>query len=106
MGFLRFRRSIKIPPGIRLNLGKRSTSVSIGGRGAHVTLRPGHTARSTIGIPGSGVSYTQGGQTAAKPPGAAPAPARAYIPTKGHAWRGYLWLALMVAFAGYLWSVF
>jgi hypothetical protein len=60
MGF-RFRRSIRILPGIRLNLGKRSTSVSLGVRGAHVTIRRGHTPRSTVGVPGTGLSYTQGG---------------------------------------------
>ena len=61
MGF-RFRRSIKILPGIRVNLGKHSTSISVGGRGAHVTLRSGRTARTTAGIPGSGLSYTEGGK--------------------------------------------
>lgn len=61
MGF-RFRRSIRILPGIRVNLGRRSASLSIGGRGAHVTLRPGHKARATVGLPGTGLSYSQGGQ--------------------------------------------
>lgn len=61
MGF-RFRRSIKILSGVRVNLGKHSTSISVGGRGSHVTLRPGHTARTTVGIPGSGLSYTEGGK--------------------------------------------
>jgi hypothetical protein len=57
----RFRRSIKILPGIRINLGKRSASVSLGGRGAHLTLRPGHKMRATVGLPGTGLSYTEGG---------------------------------------------
>jgi hypothetical protein len=47
MGF-RFRRSIKIFPDICINLGKRSTSVSVGGRGAHVTMPPGHKVRATV----------------------------------------------------------
>jgi hypothetical protein len=55
MGF-RFRRSIRILPGIRLNLGKRPTSVSLGVRGAHVTMRPGHKVRATVGVPGTGLS--------------------------------------------------
>jgi hypothetical protein len=33
----RFRRSIRIAPGIRLNIGKCGLSTSLGGRGAHVT---------------------------------------------------------------------
>jgi hypothetical protein len=61
MGF-RFRRSFKILPGLRLNLGKKSASVSVGVRGAHVTLRPGHKPRTTVGLPGTGLSYTEGGQ--------------------------------------------
>jgi hypothetical protein len=63
----RFRRSIKILPGIRINMGKRSASVSLGGRGAHVTLRPGHKMRATVGLPGSGLSYTAGGNVVQHP---------------------------------------
>jgi hypothetical protein len=56
MGF-RFRRSIKIMPGIRLNVGKRGISTTIGVRGAHVTV--GKTGvRNTVGIPGTGMSWT------------------------------------------------
>jgi hypothetical protein len=76
MGF-RFRRSIKILPGIRINLGKRSASVSLGGRGAHVTLRPGHKLRATVGLPGTGLSYTEGGNVEhPRAPGINVAPAR------------------------------
>src|ERR1039457_2456723 len=56
MGF-RFRRSIKILPGVRLNFGKRGISTSIGIRGAHVTVGKTGT-RTTVGLPGSGLSYT------------------------------------------------
>lgn len=34
----RFRHSIKIAPGVRMNIGKRSTSFSFGGRGSRTTL--------------------------------------------------------------------
>lgn len=57
MGFFRFRRSFKIFPGVRLNLGKKSTSLSIGGRGARYTFGTAGS-RTTIGIPGTGLSYT------------------------------------------------
>jgi hypothetical protein len=53
----RFRRSIRIAPGIRVNVSKSGLSTSIGGRGAHVTLGRGRIRR-TVGIPGSGLSYT------------------------------------------------
>jgi len=56
MGF-RFRRSIRILPGIRLNLSKSGVSTSIGVRGAHVTMGHGKV-RETIGLPGTGLSYT------------------------------------------------
>ena len=58
MGFFRFRRSVRILPGVRLNIGKTGVSTSIGGRGAHVTLGRGQT-RTTVGLPGTGLSYTE-----------------------------------------------
>jgi uncharacterized protein DUF4236 len=56
VGF-RFRRSLRILPGIRLHIGKRGVSTSIGVRGAHVTLGHG-SVRETVGLPGTGLSYT------------------------------------------------
>ena len=38
---LRFRRSLKLAPGVRLNLAKRATSLSIGGKGLTLNLRKG-----------------------------------------------------------------
>ena len=56
MGF-RFRRSVKLLPGVRLNFSTRGISTSIGGRGATVNIsRRG--VRSTAGIPGTGLSYS------------------------------------------------
>ncbi|WP_409190638.1 DUF4236 domain-containing protein [Bradyrhizobium sp. RDM4] len=57
MGFLRFRRSFAIVPGVRLNLSGGGASVSLGVRGLHFTIGPRGT-RTTIGLPGSGVSWT------------------------------------------------
>ena len=54
---LRFRRSIRLMPGVRINLSRSGLSMSIGVRGAHVTV--GHSkVRETIGLPGAGLSYT------------------------------------------------
>ena len=53
----RFRRSIKLLPGVKLNIGKKSTSISIGGRGATVNFNK-HGTKTTVGIPGTGLSYT------------------------------------------------
>jgi hypothetical protein len=96
MGF-RFRRSVKILPGIRLNFGKRGISTSIGVRGAHVTIGKSGT-RTTVGLPGSGLSYTHlerphrevSTAAAAEPPTNAEA-------SPGSAWRGFLWIGLIAA---------
>ncbi|MCK4621671.1 MAG: DUF4236 domain-containing protein [Desulfuromonadales bacterium] len=53
---LRFRRSVKIAPGIRMNLGKRGVSLSAGVRGASVTYGRGGLY-GNAGLPGSGLSY-------------------------------------------------
>jgi len=53
----RFRRSVKILPGVRWNIGKKGSSVTIGGRGAKTTFGHGKV-RQTIGIPGTGLSHT------------------------------------------------
>jgi hypothetical protein len=57
MGYFRFRRSFKILPGVRWNIGKKSSSVSLGGRGFHYTIGPAGQ-RTTVGLPGTGLSYT------------------------------------------------
>lgn len=55
---LRFRRSVKLFPGVRLNFGKKGISTSIGKRGAGVTF--GTTGTTThVGIPGTGISYVK-----------------------------------------------
>jgi hypothetical protein len=56
MGF-RFRKSVKILPGVRLNLSKSGLSTSIGGPGATVNLG-GKGTRHTVGLPGSGLSFS------------------------------------------------
>ena len=57
MGF-RFFRRMNIAPGIRLNFSKSGISPSFGFRGARITLgRSG--IRKTIGIPGTGLFYTE-----------------------------------------------
>jgi hypothetical protein len=54
---LRFRRSFRIVPGWRINFSKSGVSTSFGRRGAWFTVGPRGT-RETLGIPGTGVSYT------------------------------------------------
>ena len=52
----RFRRTLRIAPGIRLNLGKRGVSLSLGPRGASVTIGQRGT-HANVGLPGTGLSY-------------------------------------------------
>ena len=56
MGYFRFRKTISVLPGVKINLSKTGVSTSLGGRGA--TLNVGHGKRNvTLGIPGTGLSY-------------------------------------------------
>lgn len=56
MGF-RFRKSISICPGVRLNIGKNGlSSVSVGARGASVSFGRQGT-HANVGLPGTGLSY-------------------------------------------------
>ena len=56
-GYLRFRRTARIAPGIRLNFSKSGVSTSFGPRGFHYTVGHGRR-RTTVGIPGTGLAYT------------------------------------------------
>jgi hypothetical protein len=54
----RFRKSLRLAPGLRVNLSKGGASVSVGGKGFTLNLGK-RGARTTVGIPGTGVSYSQ-----------------------------------------------
>lgn len=55
---LRFHKSVRLLPGLRLNLSKTGVSASIGRPGATVNVsRRG--VRGTVGVPGSGLSYSK-----------------------------------------------
>lgn len=57
MGF-RFSKSIRILPGVRINLSKTGASLSVGGKGASVNAsRRG--IRTTAGLPGTGMSWSK-----------------------------------------------
>ncbi len=89
MGF-RFRRRIRVLPGISLNVGKSGfTSLSAGIRGFTVNFGRKGT-RTTTGLPGTGLSYQS--------------PVQHYEPSKGSALpasgarRGSgLWLIVVIA---------
>jgi Protein of unknown function (DUF4236) len=62
---LRFFRRVHLAPGFTLNLSKRGASLSAGERGVHarrcgnVYIRHStHGTRETVGLPGTGISYS------------------------------------------------
>ena len=57
MGF-RFSKRFKVLPGVSLNLSKSGLSASVGPKGAKVNINSQGRVRSTVGIPGTGISYT------------------------------------------------
>jgi hypothetical protein len=77
MGY-RFRKSIKILPGIRFNLSKSGVSATVGKPGASVNISERGT-RGTVGLPGSGISYSE------KLTNPAPAPTKPQTPAPGMA---------------------
>lgn len=54
---LRFRRSLSIIPGVKLNFGKTGVSVSAGVPGFRKTFHSSGRTTTSIGIPGTGISY-------------------------------------------------
>lgn len=55
---MRFRKSVKIAPGVKVNLNKKSTSVTFGGKGVHRTISSTGKKTTSVGLPGSGAYYT------------------------------------------------
>ncbi|SET90524.1 Protein of unknown function [[Clostridium] aminophilum] len=54
---MRFRKSVKICKGVKVNFSKSGASLSLGGRG-HSMNFGGRGTRATVGIPGTGLSYS------------------------------------------------
>lgn len=64
---VRVRKSIKVAPGVKVNIGKKSVGVSVGNKygGVTVNSKTGVTKRTSI--PGTGISYTERVGKKAKP---------------------------------------
>lgn len=67
---LRFRKSFKVAPGVKVNLNKKSTSVTFGRKGVHKTYSSSGKKTTSVGIPGTGAYYTtsSGGGSGSKKP--------------------------------------
>ena len=61
---IRHKKSIKIAPGVKVNINKKSASVTVGTKGVHYTKSTNGKTTKSVGIPGTGVSYvkTNGGK--------------------------------------------
>jgi tetratricopeptide (TPR) repeat protein len=57
MGSLRFRRSISLGGGVRLNFNKRSLGLSAGARGIRYSANTSRQSTRSIGVPGTGLYY-------------------------------------------------
>ncbi len=70
---LRFRKSFKIAPGVRVNVGKKSVGISAGVKGARVSVNSNGRVTKTMGVPGTGISYVTtskiGGNDSSEQPG-------------------------------------
>jgi tetratricopeptide (TPR) repeat protein len=71
MSGFRFRKSLQLLPGVRLNISKKGASLSLGPKGAHITTGTSGTFFS-LDLPGSGAYYrkkldTKNGDSKAKP---------------------------------------
>lgn len=56
---MRYRKSIGLGKGVRLNVGKGSLGISAGGKGAHVSVNSKRGVTTSVGAPGTGVSYSK-----------------------------------------------
>lgn len=55
---LRFKKSIKVAPGVKINLGKKSAGISLGGKYSGVSFNTRSGTRARVSAPGTGISYS------------------------------------------------
>lgn len=63
---MRFRKSINLGGGARLNISKSGLGASAGGKGFRVTKKAGGGTRTTASIPGTGISYVKDSKKSGK----------------------------------------
>lgn len=56
---LHFRKSIKICKGVRVNFSKSGASLSVGTKGCRYSMHTSGRRNASVGIPGTGIYYTQ-----------------------------------------------
>lgn len=73
---LRFRKSIKVAPGVKVNFNKKSASVTVGGKRAHITKNTAGRTTTSVNLPVKGLSYVD--VKTNKKPGNAPVAPEGY----------------------------
>ena len=61
---MRFRRSVRLMPGVRLTFSRSGVGVSVGVPGARISRSPNGRITRTLGIPGTGLSDVRTVRTA------------------------------------------
>ena len=56
---LRFTKHIKLGKHLRLNISKSGVGISGGVRGARISFNPKTGVRSSVGLPGTGIYYSE-----------------------------------------------
>ena len=94
VGF-RVRKSIKIAPGVRMNVSAKSIGISAGVNGARISANSRGRVTQTVGVPGTGISHSKtvstraagesGGKAQPKAKANAPAQATPPLPAKASA---------------------
>ncbi len=54
----RYRKSIKVAPGVKVNVGKKSVGISVGNEYSGISVNSKTGAHARISAPGTGMSYT------------------------------------------------
>ena len=71
---LRFQRRIRVFPGVHLNLSRSGVGVSVGGRGAHIGVTARGQRYTSVGLPGTGISWREYQHKPSAPHVAVPTP--------------------------------
>lgn len=70
---IRYRKSIKVAPGVKINLNRKSASVTVGGKGFHKTYNSNGQTTTSVNLPVKGLSYVDRKGRASSSASASPA---------------------------------
>ncbi|TIT01144.1 MAG: DUF4236 domain-containing protein [Mesorhizobium sp.] len=97
----RFRKSVRIAPGVRINLSAKSASVRVGPKGLGYTISTTGKKRLSASIPGTGLSYSKG--VSSKRQSAPGAPSQRHASQTKPSSKGPIALLLLAIGAGLVW---